>query len=1523
MISGSDSPCLYGENGCRVPNHAGLPQIEEATVASFTIPATACHSAIWDSSFPFLDTFAALGKAFQLQGEVILSSSTCTSKQFIPAHSEALPSCSQKQGLFVKKKKTRFNSVVESITHDGFPDVEPLSSVIAEGEIDEISWMARAPQRREPPSSSDLDSDFETHTPTSPDSFGHGQMWTSIQIYDMHANFARGRVQVQPPEATFAQARRLLGYTHHQVAEIFDIRPVPQDLDAAHISPVLLLQHDDVLFGDHRRAVLLDVEMHGESFDTIMEIDRYTTFLPSPVHRSFLLQIAGVAPYCKLQQERCLVWHKGHLIPLQQRGLLNLQHGDYIKIAVPPFVQPSVPTPFAVRACQAGMDALQLVQHFHTHGADTESLHTALTNEQETVEEGDNQMLLQTTFLQIPDFLTQIDLPLPKSCSFTDEFINAVRAREQALETQPFQAEEVPGLIDSSQFVRQLFDIIHDAALPIPTNAEPVYNVETWYTDHQRFQRCHFTRIVRLGSDFRYWERQLRLEWRDHIDERFAVDFHIVHPQTEDADIGSVAQIILVQNAADQHCSIVLSIYDSAYDDGWPHSHAVVTSNRASLQTIIELADFSEFCPPVAPANACSLWFGGIPILMHQQLALRHGYALRLTVERPPEADFPVLQDADEATLRSTLEATLGNLPSGDLRRPLEVITPVDDTWRPDWHNSVADAFETGCQFESLAEGPIAYIESWYLNGQTATWSQYSRRVRLRANPDTWESSIIETWRDHSDQRFPFLLYFVDPAPPLQHTPYVRPPVGHVIVLQQPASDGAAILLSAVLLTNEGNELFQVAAYTLNRLSISAALELLPLSLVLQQHNVVVRRGRLVFPVQGAPSVGNGDSIVVEIAQPVPTPTISEMHEEAETSLLQIDVQSAQEPNLWKTFSAMPAFLVEDFCKGSHHDYKLDGPPYDPPTLTQAIVHAAAPPQNRPLRDIPPELSQLHETFLQEAAVAVEEEGPVGFVDTWYLRGHREYATENSRLLQLDQYVDEWEAAIRELWADEIDNSMPLHLHWVTPIPEALIGRDRLGHLILTQETPDHFTACHFTMRFQGLGRSAIGFAAALLRNPVRFAPTKDLLQLARICLSRRCSMRFNGYVWRDDSALDVPRGAGLEFRLGIPEERLGDEHVIEPQPILHEPVIEEPIEPAHPPLHEQTQFVRDLYASWLDHAVDGPGGLEQLLRVETWYVEGSYIRHNDEHRGVVLGEDYWEWERNLIHRWRDLINPTQETDFVIVTPTPPTAATPTEVHIILYQQLGAFDCPSLVTTYDNGILQGAPYTAAILLPAAASRDEIIAHAGKTFVCPPHMPTTSCTCWFEGIELHPLRHFPIRNGYSFMLIVHRQLRDDFWQDHPVEDEQRDETAASSFLQVSAKRLHPGSCSDAQQKQTGFQYVNLQHSIKEFDVFDSHFSCQILIWKLGHGTLPINGSLTGGILPPLATLCGFTMMVPFWHRKPQPLRLLRRFCRLMTTGSLLERSPQRFHQPLIPMMLSTMPQHLVSSWHMIFSNSMKP
>ena len=101
-----------------------------------------------------------------------------------------------------------------------------------------------------------------------------------------------------------------------------------------------------------------------------------------------------------------------------------------------------------------------------------------------------------------------------------------------------------------------------------------------------------------------------------------------------------------------------------------------------------------------------------------------------------------------------------------------------------------------------------------------------------------------------------------------------------------------------------------------------------------------------------------------------------------------------------------------------------------------------------------------------------------------------------------------------------------------------------------------------------------------------------------------------------------------------------------------------------------------------------------------------------------MLGEDYWEWEVALQRRWRDYINPGQDVDYVVVTPTPPTASNPSEINIILFQQTRPFECPSIVTTYDNGVLQGRPYTAALFLPTAVNKDEIIRNTGKNVFLP-------------------------------------------------------------------------------------------------------------------------------------------------------------------------------------------------------------
>lgn len=851
MKQGSDFSCLLGENENRVPFSNELWVAEsadaypafqgaactEASTASFLNPLTALHSAIWDPNIEFKDTFTALGLANQLRGEVVLTCNSVSTRFSTPSLAlPSRPSCLRTSHKSLKKRP-QFKEVVSAVHVDRSQSLEPL----LDSDADECIFMARAPRVRESPSSLGTDSDLEVHTPSSPHSFD-GRLWRSVQVYDMHSNHARGRVQVQPSEATFAETRRLLGYTHHEVAEIFTITPSPRDLDYAHVQPLLLLRHDDLYFGDdrNRKAILVDVELHGPLPDSIVETDRYTSFLPSDVHRSILLRIAGVRSYCDMQAHRCLVWHKGRLIPSQYNGLIRLNHGDYIRVALPPFEEPDVPTHFAVRACQAGLTRSQLIDHFQIHGPDAGSFHSEVSAEQRdffnlidvddatdeaevqaSVEnlnrmfdevqdqvEADLSSLLHTSFKVIPSFLGEAPLQTAAQeprhslqtccpedfcvtpafllcakaddspvdigsaepqCSFTDEFLQEVRARSQALEFQDLEmAEAADPLALSSQpvFVQHLHALF---LATMPARPDSGYKIESWYTDHLRKQRCHNARTTFLGPDFHTWEQQLRLEWIDEVDPYHELDFVLVHPLPEDAEEGALAQLLLIQNPDARQSSIVLTIYDNDHDQGRPHSHAVVTTDRVSLQSILLVAEFQEFCPPEIPWSDCRLFFGDIEILPHRFLTTRHGFALRLHIHRPQEFDVEALRFAEDAEIRQALASAfadashfLPQLASSSLEPAVaETITPVNALWCPDWHNSLASAFDTINEPETDSNLHRALVVTWYLNGQYEPQCGIPRTVRLSACRADWERTIIAAWTDHVDRRFPFHFHFV------------------------------------------------------------------------------------------------------------------------------------------------------------------------------------------------------------------------------------------------------------------------------------------------------------------------------------------------------------------------------------------------------------------------------------------------------------------------------------------------------------------------------------------------------------------------------------------------------------------------------------------------------------------------------------------------------------------------------------------------------------------------------------------
>eukprot|EP00435_Cladocopium_sp_Y103_P056969 s1600_g19.t1 len=335
-------------------------------------------------------------------------------------------------------------------------------------------------------------------------------------------------------------------------------------------------------------------------------------------------------------------------------------------------------------------------------------------------------------------------------------------------------------------FVRRLHDLFQAVIHDNPTFAEDGPKIETWFLDHHRMKQCFQARNVHLTPRFEQWEQWILHEWRDHVDQFQPVEFHVVHPHPEDAEDDSVAQLVLHQRPLDGFCSVVLSIYDSAYDDGKPHSYATVLANRVNLEVAAVAAEFDEFCQPLHNPIDCTFWFGQLQIRPYQLVAARHGYAFRLKVRRPLEVDVANWRALNLDDLRDVLSQTLndaetfqshsGAMSTPTHAMPVEVIHPVNDTWQPDWIAAIEEAQDRERQNHRI--NPLE-ITTWFLNGHQAPRSLFARRINLPPDVHFWESAILNAWNDHVDLHLPCFLHFVDPKPP---TTAHDTGLGHILI---------------------------------------------------------------------------------------------------------------------------------------------------------------------------------------------------------------------------------------------------------------------------------------------------------------------------------------------------------------------------------------------------------------------------------------------------------------------------------------------------------------------------------------------------------------------------------------------------------------------------------------------------------------------------------------------------------------------------------------------------------------------
>ena len=751
VIFGSEDWCLRNE--LHVPfMPKEMPEVADAYCSNRGCSAAChpdlrfricCHSIHWDPNF--ISEPVALGRATLLRNEVLSQLHPAPADWRLPLDSiTTSKSCLRNRNWNQRKLRVTFSPFCEVIDQYFPPRFQPhgdgeMQNVQEPDSNDEVSddssFMARAPRLVQPVSdSSEVDSDFDEHAPTSPSSFPEHHTWQSAHVYDLKSNYGHGRIHTQPPEAMFTDLRRLLGYGFHDVANIFDILPAPADLAAANVAPFLLLAHDDVRFADNRRAILVDVELHGPHWDSTIEIDRYTTLMPTPTQRSLLLKIAGVLRYCTIMKNRCLLWHRGRLVHAKNSATFDLHHGDYVRIAVPPFQDESVPTYYAIRACQHGLTPRQII-HRHTRQPDPDGLFTDVEAAQGPGH--DEQALFQSSIASL-NWKTQDSpqFPLSKTLhSFEECQAPVIEAPHPGIPHH--QHERQDDGITPAWRISLTQEFATRAAI---ANAEegPIAFVTTWYLRGPLEQLSEESRPLRLDHFSQHWKQDLEELWSDRIHRNEAVNIVHVQPEPPQHDTSwTIGHLIVYQGFHPPLAPVLISInFITDRHTGLNHVAAGLNSPTNALH-VQSQCRLQGQCTD----RACELQLGQRFYRNFEPVHIHEGASVNFNVH-PPVSTHHV---GDEQQVQPQWLTT-----STHAEQPIIVAAPLLAE-QTEFTVSLFEHWDVHARVGPGHMERLLTVTTWCLHSDRLRMNDESRSVTLGDDFHAWEAHLRRRWQDLLD----------------------------------------------------------------------------------------------------------------------------------------------------------------------------------------------------------------------------------------------------------------------------------------------------------------------------------------------------------------------------------------------------------------------------------------------------------------------------------------------------------------------------------------------------------------------------------------------------------------------------------------------------------------------------------------------------------------------------------------------------------------------------------------------------
>ena len=219
------------------------------------------------------------------------------------------------------------------------------------GDDDETSLMARQP--RQIPRDEEY-GDEETESSASASTYDSNEPSDFFHIFQLQAPMYAARVRMDSWPLAYSQIRHVLGLDRHEIQYIHIASFRPADLYASGTLVAVVQRAHDLLPGDHRRIVLIDIVFH-EHEAALTTTHRYATLVRKDLTRRILLEELKLQEFCKQVKQQRIVQVNGKHIPLSSHTLFEVQHADYVRIDLPPHPKRTLPSRAIARCLRDGI----------------------------------------------------------------------------------------------------------------------------------------------------------------------------------------------------------------------------------------------------------------------------------------------------------------------------------------------------------------------------------------------------------------------------------------------------------------------------------------------------------------------------------------------------------------------------------------------------------------------------------------------------------------------------------------------------------------------------------------------------------------------------------------------------------------------------------------------------------------------------------------------------------------------------------------------------------------------------------------------------------------------------------------------------------------------------------------------------------------------------------------------------------------------------------------------------------------